>query len=71
MYEKIREQRLNIKQIESDYEKSNKRLLFLDFEGTLPSAYQSSAFLNKDSPPSAEIINLLKDSLLQVKALNN
>ena len=53
-------QRLNIKQIESDYEKSNKRLLFLDFEGTLPSAYQSSAFLNKDSPPSAEIINLLK-----------
>ena len=52
--------KLNLKQIESDYEKSNKRLLFFDYEGTLPSAYQNSAFLSKDSPPSAEIINLLK-----------
>ena len=53
-------QKLNLKLIESDYEKSNKRLLFFDFEGTLPAAYQNSAFLSKDSPPSAEIINLLK-----------
>ena len=52
--------KLNLKQIESDYEKSNKRLLFFDFEGTLPAAYQNSAFLSKDSPPSAEIISLLK-----------
>ena len=52
--------KLNLKQIEYDYEKSNKRLLFFDFEGTLPAAYQNSAFLSKDSPPSAEIINLLK-----------
>ena len=52
--------KLNLKQILLDYEKSNKRLLFLDFEGTLPVAYQNSAFLSKDSPPSAEIINLLK-----------
>ena len=52
--------KLNLKQILQDYEKSNKRLLFLDFEGTLPVAYQNSAFLSKDSPPSAEIINLLK-----------
>ena len=52
--------KLNLKQIISDYEKSNKRLLFFDFEGTLPAAYQNSTFLSKDSPPSAEIINLLK-----------
>jgi trehalose 6-phosphate synthase/phosphatase len=52
--------KLNLKQIEADYEKSNKRLLFFDFEGTLPAAYQNSAFLSKDSPPSAEIISLLK-----------
>ena len=52
--------KLNLKQILSDYEKSNKRLLFLDFEGTLPAAYQNSAYLSKDSPPSPEIINLLK-----------
>jgi len=52
--------KLNFKQIETDYEKSNKRLLFFDFEGTLPAAYQNSAYLSKDSPPSAEIINLLK-----------
>ena len=52
--------KLKLKQIESDYEKSNKRLLFFDFEGTLPAAYQNSAFLSKDSPPSAEIISLLK-----------
>ena len=52
--------KLNYKQIETDYEKSNKRLLFFDFEGTLPAAYQNSAYLSKDSPPSAEIINLLK-----------
>lgn len=43
--------KLNLKQILLDYEKSNKRLLFLDFEGTLPVAYQNSAFLSKDSPP--------------------
>ena len=52
--------KLNLKQIEYDYEKSNKRLLFFDFEGTLPAAYQNSAYLSKDSPPSPEIINLLK-----------
>ena len=52
--------KLNNKQIISDYENSNKRLLFFDFEGTLPAAYLNSAFLSKDSPPSPEIINLLK-----------
>ena len=52
--------KLNNKQIITDYENSNKRLLFFDFEGTLPAAYQNSAFLSKDSPPSPEIINLLK-----------
>ena len=52
--------KLNLKQIESDYEKSHKRLLFFDYEGTLPSAYQNSEFVSKGSPPSTEIINLLK-----------
>ena len=52
--------KLNLKQIESDYEKSNKRLLFFDYEGTLPSAYQNSEFVSKGSPPSTEILNLLK-----------
>ena len=52
--------KLNLKQIESDYEKSNKRLLFFDYEGTLPSAYQNTEFVSKGSPPSKEIINLLK-----------
>ena len=52
--------KLNLKQIETDYEKSNKRLLFLDYEGTLPSAYQNSEFVSKGSPPSTEILNLLK-----------
>ena len=44
-----------------DYEKSNKRLLFLDLESTLHIAYQNSTFIQKDSPPFAEIIDLLKD----------
>ena len=52
--------KLNLKQIESDYERSHKRLLFFDYEGTLPSAYQNSEFVSKGSPPSTEIINLLK-----------
>jgi trehalose 6-phosphate synthase/phosphatase len=52
--------KLNLKQIEQDYEKSNKRLLFFDYEGTLPSAYQNSEFVSKGAPPSTEIINLLK-----------
>ena len=52
--------KLNLKQIESDYEKSNKRILFFDYEGTLPSAYQNTEFVSKGSPPSTEIINLLK-----------
>ena len=47
--------KLNLKHILLDYEKSNKRLLFLDFEGTLPVAYQNSAFLSKDSPPSLKL----------------
>jgi trehalose 6-phosphate synthase/phosphatase len=49
-----------LKQIETDYEKSNKRLLFFDYEGTLPSAYQNSEIVSKGSPPSTEILNLLK-----------
>ena len=52
--------KLNLKQIESDYEKSNKRFLFFDYEGTLPSAYQNTEFVSKGSPPSTEILNLLK-----------
>ena len=52
--------KLNLKQIETDYEKSHKRLLFFDYEGTLPSAYQNTEFVSKGSPPSTEIINLLK-----------
>ena len=52
--------KLNLKQIETDYEKSNKRLLFLDYEGTLPSAYQNTEFVSKGAPPSTEILNLLK-----------
>ena len=52
--------KLNLKQIEADYEKSHKRLLFFDYEGTLPSAYQNTEFVSKGSPPSTEIINLLK-----------
>jgi len=52
--------KLNLKQIETDYEKSNKRLLFFDYEGTLPSAYQNSEIVSKGSPPSTEILNLLK-----------
>ena len=52
--------KLNLKQIETDYEKSHKRLLFFDYEGTLPSAYQNSEFVSKGSPPSTEILNLLK-----------
>lgn len=52
--------KLNLKQIETDYEKSNKRLLFFDYEGTLPSAYQNTEFVSKGSPPSTEILNLLK-----------
>ena len=52
--------KLNFKQIETDYEKSNKRLLFFDYEGTLPSAYQNAEVVSKGSPPSTEIINLLK-----------
>ena len=52
--------KLNLKQIETDYEKSHKRLLFFDYEGTLPSAYQNSEFVSKGSPPSKEILNLLK-----------
>ena len=52
--------KLNLKQIEQDYEKSNKRLLFFDYEGTLPSAYQNTEFVSKGAPPSKEIINLLK-----------
>jgi len=52
--------KLNLKQIETDYEKSNKRLLFFDYEGTLPSAYQNAEVVSKGSPPSTEIINLLK-----------
>ena len=52
--------KLYLKQIETDYEKSHKRLLFFDYEGTLPSAYQNTEFVSKGSPPSTEIINLLK-----------
>ena len=52
--------KLNFKSIESDYEKSHKRLLFFDYEGTLPSAYQNTEFVSKGSPPSTEILNLLK-----------
>ena len=52
--------KLNLKQIETDYEKSHKRLLFFDYEGTLPSAYQNSEFVSKGSPPSKEILHLLK-----------
>ena len=52
--------KLNLKQIEADYEKSHKRLLFFDYEGTLPSAYQNKEFVSKGSPPSTEIVNLLK-----------
>ena len=52
--------KLNLKQIESDYEKSNKRLLFFDYEGTLPFAYQNTEFVSKGSSSSTEILNLLK-----------
>ena len=52
--------KLNLKQIGSDYEKAHKRLLFFDYEGTLPSAYQNKSFVSKGSPPSTEILNLLK-----------
>ena len=52
--------KLNLRQIETDYEKSNKRLLFFDYEGTLPSAYQNTEFVSKGAPPSTEILNLLK-----------
>jgi len=36
------------------------RLLFFDYEGTLPSAYQNTEFVSKGAPPSTEILNLLK-----------
>ena len=52
--------KLNLKQISSDYEKAHKRLLFFDYEGTLPSAYQNKSFVSKGSPPSTDILNLLK-----------
>ena len=52
--------KLNLKQIGSDYEKAHKRLLFFDYEGTLPSAYQNKSFVSKGSPPSTDILNLLK-----------
>ncbi len=58
--------KLNTKDIIPQYEKSTRRLLFFDYEGTLPSSSSStetaeSNFQSKGTKPSQEILALLED----------
>ena len=54
--------KLELKLISKNYEKSHNRLLFFDYEGTLPSIYSNQyddEFIYKGSRPTDEIISLL------------
>ena len=54
--------KLELKLISLNYEKSHNRLLFFDYEGTLPSTYSNQyddEFVSKGSRPTDEIISLL------------
>ncbi len=52
---------LNRKQIVQDYNKARKRLILLDYEGTLPSsALLNSEYNSKGSFPSNKILNILE-----------
>ena len=54
--------KLDFENCVNSYKKSNKRILFLDYEGTLPSNYNSNddnLIQSKGKKPSEEILNLL------------
>ena len=56
--------KLDKKLISLDYEKSHNRLLFFDYEGTLPSTYSNQyddEFVSKGCRPTDEIISLLSE----------
>lgn len=56
--------KLEYKYISFNYEKSHNRLLFFDYEGTLPSIYSNQfddEFVSKGSKPTEEIISLLSE----------
>jgi trehalose 6-phosphate synthase/phosphatase len=59
---------LNRKNIIEDYEKSKKRLILLDYEGTLPSSTTSvnQEYYSKGSEPNSKILTLL-DNLTKDK----
>ena len=59
--------KLDLKLISLNYEKSHNRLLFFDYEGTLPSTYSNQyddEFVSKGSKPTDEIISLLNELTL-------
>ena len=47
--------------ISLNYEKAHNRLLFFDFEGTLPSNIIEGEYINKGNKPTDEVINLLNE----------
>ena len=56
--------KLELKYISINYEKSHNRLLFFDYEGTLPSTYSNQyddEFVSKGSKPTDEIIGFLNE----------
>ena len=56
--------KLELKYISLNYEKSHNRLLFFDYEGTLPSTYSNQyddEFVSKGSKPTDEIIGYLNE----------
>lgn len=58
---------LNRKNILEDYDKARKRLILLDYEGTLPSTTnQNSDYQSKGTPPSSKILSIL-DNLTKDK----
>jgi len=53
--------KLDYKLISINYEKAHNRLLFFDFEGTLPSNLIEGESINKGNKPTDEIISLLNE----------
>ena len=54
--------KLNAKDLVPQYEKSTRRLLFFDYEGTLPSSTSTEGdFQSKGAKPSEDILALLED----------
>ena len=52
--------KLNFTDIQNVYKNSKNRLLFFDYEGTLPSDYHGPEFVSRSYPPSSSILKTLE-----------